>query len=85
MLAEKPVTLYYSAQSGGQYTPFAPKLENTGRYVWPIDGTIPPLVYLRLEVVDEAGNHAFYDHPQPIPLDRSRPSGRIRDVRPSGQ
>ena len=84
MLAEKPVTLYYSAQPGGPYTPFASNLENSGRYVWSIDGAIPPLVYLRLEAVDEAGNRTIYDHPQPIPLDRSRPTGRIRDVRPAG-
>jgi hypothetical protein len=85
MLADKTVTLYYSAQLGGQFTPFASNLENSGRYVWSIDNTIPPLVFLRLEIVDEAGNHAFYDLPQPIPLDRSRPTGRIRDVRAAGQ
>jgi hypothetical protein len=84
MLAEKPVTLYYSSQPGGQFTPFASNLENSGRYVWSLDGSIPPLVYLRLEVADEAGNHTFYDHPQPIPLDRSRPTGQIRNVRPAG-
>ena len=65
-------------------TPFATNLENSGRYVWSIDGSVPPLVYFRLEVTDEAGNRAFFDHPQPIPLDRSRPTGRIRDVRAAG-
>ncbi|MCC6123525.1 MAG: hypothetical protein IT426_01035 [Pirellulales bacterium] len=85
MLAEKPVTLYYGAQAGGPFTPFASNLENSGRYAWSIDGTVPPLIYLRLEVADEAGNRALCDHPQPIPLDRSRPTGRIRDVRPAGK
>ncbi len=85
MLAEKPVTLSYSAQPGGQFTPFASNLENTGRYIWSLDSSIPPLVYLRLEVVDEAGNHAIYDSPQAVPLDRSRPTGRILDVRATGQ
>jgi hypothetical protein len=83
MLAEKPIALSYAAQPGGPFTPFAANLENSGRYAWSIDGTVPPLVYLRLEVVDEAGNRTICDHPQPIPLDRSRPTGRIRDVRPA--
>jgi hypothetical protein len=83
MPADKPVTLSYSTQPGGQYTPFAPNLENSGTYLWSIDGSVPPVVYLRLEVVDEAGNRMVCDHPQPIVLDRSRPTGRIRDVRPA--
>lgn len=85
MLAEKPVTLSYSAQPGGQYTPFASKLENSGRYAWSIDHAAPPIAYLRLEAVDEAGNRTIFDYPQPIPLDRSKPIGRIRDVRAAGQ
>jgi hypothetical protein len=83
MPAEKPIALYFSAHPGGPWTPIATKMENTGRYYWPIDGSVPPLVYLRLEAVDEAGNRTLYDYPQPVPLDRSRPTGRIRDVRPA--
>jgi hypothetical protein len=83
MPAEKPVTLYYSPQSGGPFTPLAQELKNTGQFVWSIDGTVPPIVYLRLEVRDEAGNRTFFDYPKAIALDRSRPTGKIRDVRPS--
>jgi hypothetical protein len=84
MPTDKPVTLSYSTQPGGQYTAFAPNLENSGTYLWSIDGSVPPVVYLRLEVVDEAGNRTICDYPQPVVLDRSRPTGRIRDVRPAG-
>jgi hypothetical protein len=43
---------------------------------------VPERVLLRLEVRDEAGNVASFDTPNPVGLDRYRPSGRIRGVRP---
>jgi hypothetical protein len=37
---------------------------------------------VRLEVRDEAGNLQSVETPEPVQLIRTRPQGRIRDVRP---
>jgi hypothetical protein len=43
---------------------------------------VPPVVYLRLEVRDEAGNLAIHERKEPIAIDQLRPSAKIREVRP---
>ncbi len=60
MLAARPVTLLYSEHRDGPWTTIAAELENTGQYQWTIDGKVPMLVYLRLEVRDEAGNLGIF-------------------------
>ncbi len=82
MLADRPVTLAFSQNSGGPWTTIATGLENTGRYTWTIDSRVPPLIYLRLEVRDEAGNLSIDDRKAPIALDQVRPTAKIREVRP---
>jgi hypothetical protein len=82
MLADRPVTLAFSQNPGGPWTTIATGLENTGRYTWTIDSRVPPLIYLRLEVRDEAGNLSIDDRKAPIALDQVRPSAKIREVRP---
>ena len=67
---------------GGPWLPIASGLENTGRYAWPIDNRTPPQFYLRLEVRDEAGNVGVHETTEPVTIDQSRPTVRIRDVRP---
>jgi hypothetical protein len=82
MLAERPISLLFGEASAGPWTPIASGLENSGSYTWRIEGRVPPMIYLRLEARDEAGNVTLHDAPQPVSLDRSRPEGRIRNVRP---
>lgn len=82
MLSARPVSLWFSETLGSRWTPIASELENTGHYAWPLDRRLPPRVYLRLEVRDEAGNLATCETPQPVTVDRLRPSARIRNVRP---
>ncbi len=82
MLADRPVTLAFSQNPGGPWTTIATGLENTGRYTWTIDSRVPPLIYLRLEVRDEAGNLSIDDRKPPIALDQTRPTAKIREVRP---
>ena len=60
---------------GGPWTPIAAGLENTGSYTWRFDDRVPPLVYLRLEVRDEAGNVTTTDLAEPVSLDRSQAGG----------
>ena len=85
LLAARPITLSFSENAAGPWTPIAAGLENTGRYAWSIDERAPPKVYLRLEVRDEAGNVGVHETAQPVIIDQSRPTARIRDVRPVSQ
>ena len=80
----RPISLSFSASAQGPWTPIASGLENTGSYRWRLDGRVPDRIYLRLEVRDEAGNVGTYDTAEPVALDRHRPAGRIRGVRPLG-
>jgi hypothetical protein len=85
MLADRPVTLSFSQNRAGPWTTIASGLENTGRYNWTIDSRVPPLIYLRMEVRDEAGNLTIQEYAQPIALDQLRPSVKIREVRPAAK
>ena len=82
MLAARPISLLFREDPREPWLPIASGLENTGRYAWPIDSRTPPLVYLRLEVRDEAGNIGVDELTEAVPIDQSRPTARIRDVRP---
>jgi hypothetical protein len=81
-LEPRPVSLWYSDQPHGPWTPIASGLENTGSFVWRLDNHVPEQVYLRLEVRDEAGNVGMDETRTPLLIDRQRPQGRIRGVRP---
>lgn len=84
-LAARPVSLRMSESPNGPWHTIASGLENTGRYAWRVDQRVPPRVYLRLEVRDEAGNVRIDDSTEPVEVQRVRPQGRIRDVRPLGE
>lgn len=84
-LAPRPISLLMSDRPGGPWTPLASGLENTGQHTCAMDQRAPQRVYLRLEVRDEAGNVGVFEMPEPVSLDRFRPSVQIRDVRPLGE
>jgi hypothetical protein len=81
MLAARPVSLSFSESRAGPWLPIASGLENTGRYAWSIDNRTPPQLYLRLEVCDEASNVGVHETSDPMAIDQSRPTIRVRDVR----
>ena len=81
----RPISLSFSGNTQGSWTPIAAGLENTGGYRWRLESRVPDKIFLRLEVRDEAGNVGTFDTAEPISLDRHRPEGRIRGVRPLGQ
>lgn len=85
MLADRPVSLFFSESRAGPWQPVAESLENTGRHAWPIDERTPARFYLRLEVRDAAGNVGVHELNEPVEIDRSRPTVRIRGVRPAGR
>jgi len=82
VLDPRPVTLLFATDPSGPWTPVASGLENTGSYRWRLDSRVPERILLRLEVRDEAGNVGVFDTPDTVALDRHRPEGRIRGVRP---
>lgn len=81
----RPISLSFSAGAQGPWTPIASGLENTGSYRWRLDSRVPDRIYLRLDVRDEAGNVGVFETAEPVSLDRHRPEGRIRGVRPLEQ
>jgi hypothetical protein len=82
VLDPRPVSLLFASSLNGPWTPIASGLENTGSYRWRLDSRVPDRVVLRIEVRDEAGNVGIHDTADPVALDRHRPEGRIRGVRP---
>ena len=81
-LAERSIRLAFSERIDGPWTTFASGLPNNGQYVWRVDRRVPDRVYLRLEIRDEAGNVQAVDSGEPLALDRVRPQGHLRGVRP---
>ncbi len=80
-LSARPITLSFSDSPGGPWTTIASGLKNTGSYAWRLDRRVADQIYLRLEVRDEAGNTTTIEPPDPLPINRARPQGRIRDIR----
>lgn len=85
LLAARPISLFFGPTRNGPWTPIAAGLENMGRYAWTIDNRMPPQLFLRLEVRDEAGNVAVHETAEALVIDQSRPKARIRSVRPVEQ
>jgi hypothetical protein len=56
LLAAQPITLFYTGDRSGPWTPLASGLDNSGLYRGATTAEIPAEMYIRLEVRDEAGN-----------------------------
>lgn len=83
-LESNPITLQFGESPTGPWRKVASHLPNSGEYDWRYDDRVPALFYLRLEVVDTAGNAAVDILTTPIRRDGFAPQGRIRAVRPVG-
>jgi hypothetical protein len=70
-LGPRPITLSLSETRGGPWEVIAKDVENSGRtdYVF-FRNRMPPQIFLRLEIRDEAGNIGIYEMPEPVSLDR---------------
>jgi hypothetical protein len=55
-LGPRPVTLLHAERAEGPWTLLAGQVENTGRYEWQLPATLPPSLYLRVQVEDLMGN-----------------------------
>ncbi len=81
-LLGRPVTLAIGERPDGPFTPVAAGLPNSGQHFWEFDPRSPRLIYLRLEVRDEAGNLAIDQLTEPIRVEGLQPKGRIRGFAP---
>ncbi len=81
-LAPRGISLRWADSSAGPWNTIASGLENSGRYAWRLDKRAPARVHILLEARDEAGNLTSHELGEPVSLERIRPQGRIREVRP---
>lgn len=79
-LARHPVTLLFGEAVDGPWIIIASALPNDGEYSWAADPQLPPQVYLRLEVRDQAGNIGSDQTDQAIRIDGLAPKARIRGL-----
>jgi hypothetical protein len=79
-LAEHPVTLEWAEQPQGQWQPIAKDLAGTGSYSWKVPAGSPVQVYLRLRVLDRAGNEGMAVTGRPQTIDLVEPEGHLVGV-----
>lgn len=84
-LGNEPVAIHYSTQPAGPWQPVAARVANSGKHRWAIPKEAGPRIYLRLEVIDRAGNVARCDWPTPIIVDGGRHKVTVLSVTPAGQ
>lgn len=80
-LVDRPVTLQFSEQPQGPWSTIASGIPNTGQYYWPVEARIPEKIFLRIEVLDEAGNKGEYQLNEAVSTTGLVPQGRIRGFR----
>ena len=81
-LGPRPVTLFYGESPNGPWTTIVSALPNTGEFAWPAGPELPPDVYLKLEVRDQAGNVAAAQTERPVRIDGLAPKAHIRGIQP---
>jgi hypothetical protein len=84
-LATRPITLSWSEQADGPWTPIAANLENTGHYVWQLAPSSPRRLLVRVEASDLVGNVGYAQLEKPVMIDMSQPSISILGVEPGSR
>lgn len=85
LLPARPISLSFAETADGPWTTIVSGLPNTHSYDWRFDTRTPERLFVKLDVRDVAGNAASYVTPDPVLVERVRPTGRIRGVRPVGE
>jgi len=92
-LANNPITIEWAERKEGPWNPIGDQLPNssatgtlpaeaTGSYVWQLPERMPSRVYLKLTVIDTAGNKAVAQADKPVLIDLSVPETRNIVVAP---
>lgn len=85
-LTQTPIHLEYAENREGPWMPIKLDLENKGRYPgekrtgdfsWKVPANIPVQVYLRLKVIDKAGNESIAVTDRPQYVDLVEPEGAL--------
>lgn len=84
-LGPNPITLSYSKESAGPWTPFAEKLKNNGQFVWQMPDSVPYQFHVKVEATDRAGNIGEAVTDNLVKVDLSTPKVLIRAVEPAGK
>jgi hypothetical protein len=79
-LKPEPIDLYYATSAEGPWQPIAKGLKNDGNYRWSGPRDAGGEFFVRMEVLDLAGNSTLCAAPQPVALDRSRPKAHVVGV-----
>jgi RNA polymerase sigma factor (sigma-70 family) len=67
-LEDKPITLEWAEQKDGPWNPIGDHLPNTSTYSWHLPERMPPRIYLRIRVRDNAENEACAVTDKPISI-----------------
>lgn len=79
-LGNQPVSLFYATKQGGPWFPIAREVENRGVYKWRFPRNSGSQFFVRIEVVDQAGNRSQVETPSPIVLDLTEPVASVVGV-----
>ena len=82
-LGERCVNLLYAEGSESKWKPIATDIDNTGRFVWRLDGQVPPRFRVAIEVSDQAGNSKMVESAE-VTVDNSKPRPRIQAIKTTG-
>jgi hypothetical protein len=74
------VSLFYTRQRDGEWVGIAKGLRNDGSYRWTVPRDVGPEFYVRMEVIDKAGNTTRCELPEKVVLDMSRPKAKVLGV-----
>ena len=86
-LAPQPITISYKPDTpDAPWQPIA-RVENTGKYTWPIPARVPPRFHIKVEAVDAGGHRGSADTTETgaVTIDRARPKGRILGLDPAAK
>jgi len=77
-LTNQPIVLEWAEQRDGPWTNVAgADLPNTGRYLWQVPANVPPAVFLKLTVKDQAGNIAVAQTQDALLVDLNIPEFQV--------
>jgi hypothetical protein len=83
-LARNPISLSYSKEPEGPWTPIESGLPNVGSHVWRIPTGVPYQFYVQVEAIDKAGNIGKRKTQELVKVDLKKPRSVILEVAPAG-
>jgi hypothetical protein len=80
-LADRCVTIYYAEGTSNDWKTIVTGVDNSGRYVWKLNGQVPFRFRVAVEIADMAGNREMSESAE-VTIDMSKPKPRISGVSP---